>query len=55
MPAGYMMAWALGKMDEYLKEDKPKLKIRWSCSDFTHHEHCYKWTAWLCGWMQRIF
>jgi hypothetical protein len=28
---------------------KRKIEIRWTCSDFVHHEHRWKWTAWLCG------
>ena len=30
-----------------------KIKIRWSCSDFLHHEHRFQWTAMLCGWIQK--
>lgn len=31
---------------------KRKIKIRWTCSDFSHHEHKYKLMAWLCGKLQ---
>jgi hypothetical protein len=23
------------------------MRLRWSCSDFVHHEHRWKWSAWL--------
>lgn len=29
-----------------------KIKIVWTCSDFLHHEHRYKFTAWICGKIQ---
>ena len=28
---------------------KRKLKFAWTCSDFSHHQHRWKWIAWLCG------
>lgn len=28
--------------------------IRWSCSDYVHHEHRTKWTASICGYIQYI-
>ena len=31
------------------------IEIKWSCSDYCHHEHKYKWTAWLCGRIQKYF
>ena len=31
---------------------KRKLKVRWSCSDYTRHEHRWLWTARLCGFVQ---
>jgi hypothetical protein len=35
---------------------RKKLKIIWTCSDFVHHEHRYKWIAWLCGkWQKGIW
>lgn len=40
-----------GEYDHGLKR---KLKVHWSCSDKTHHEHRYKWTAWLCGKIQKL-
>lgn len=33
---------------------KRKIKIVWSCSDYCHHEHKYKWTAYLCGRVQYL-
>jgi hypothetical protein len=33
----------------------PRKYIRWSCSDHCHHEHRYRWTAAICGWIQRVF
>lgn len=32
-----------------------KIKFCWTCSDFIHHEHRWKWTAWLCGRVQYLF
>jgi len=32
---------------------KKKVKIKWSCSDYCHHEHRWKWSAWLCGRIQK--
>jgi len=29
--------------------EKRKLKLCWTCSNYTHHEHRWKWTAWICG------
>lgn len=29
------------------------LRYVWTCADFTHHEHRWKWSAWLCGLLQR--
>jgi len=37
------------------KRKKRKIRISWSCSDYVHHEHRYKWTAWLCGRIQYIW
>jgi hypothetical protein len=34
---------------------KKKIKIVWSCSDHKHHEHKYKFTAYLCGRLQYVF
>lgn len=31
-----------------------KIKIRWSCSDKSHHEHRFRWGAMLCGRIQSI-
>ena len=31
---------------------KRKIKIRYSCSDFSHHEHRYRITAYICGRLQ---
>jgi hypothetical protein len=33
---------------------KRKLKRAWTCSDFTHHEHRWKWSASLCGMVQHV-
>lgn len=32
---------------------KRKIKIRWTCSNYVHHEHRWKWTARLCGRIQK--
>ena len=34
---------------------KKKIKIVWSCNDHKHHEHKYKFTAYLCGRLQYVF
>ncbi len=34
---------------------KRKLRLCWSCSDFVHHEHRYKITAWICSQTQRLW
>lgn len=34
---------------------KKKIRIRWTCSNRAHHEHRWKWTAWLCGRIQRFW
>lgn len=31
-----------------------KIKIIWTCSNFVHHEHKFKLTAWLCGRFQYL-
>jgi hypothetical protein len=40
---------------EYYRRPLKKIRIRmfWTCSDFVHHEHRWRWTAWLCGRWQR--
>lgn len=35
-------------------EKKRKIRIVWSCSPYFHHEHRYKWTAYLCGRLQYL-
>jgi len=35
--------------------NKRKLKIMWTCSPYVHHEHRWKWTAWLCGKWQKFW
>ena len=37
-----------------MKGAKKKLKIRWSCSDVSKHEHRFKFMAYLCGRIQYI-
>lgn len=34
---------------------KHNLKVRYSCSNSTHHEHKYFFVALLCGWLQKHF
>lgn len=29
--------------------------ISWTCSDFVHHEHRWKWSAWICSWVQMLW
>lgn len=41
------MAWLLLK-------GKRKVRIAYTCSDYVHHEHNYKWTAWGCGRFQKV-
>lgn len=31
------------------------ITMRWTCSDYVHHSHRWKWAAWLCGWMQYLW
>lgn len=33
---------------------RPKRRIRlvWTCSNGAHHEHRWRWAAWLCGRIQ---
>jgi hypothetical protein len=31
---------------------KKNIRIKYTCSDYCHHEHKYKLTAWLCGRIQ---
>lgn len=43
--------------DDYLGRTgvyQRKPRIHWTCSDTAHHEHRYKWTAWLCGKIQQL-
>lgn len=30
-----------------------KLRIHWTCSNFAHHSHRWRWTAAICGALQR--
>ena len=32
---------------------KKKIRIKYTCSDYCHHEHKYKFTAWICGRIQK--
>ena len=34
--------------------ERLRIRIRWSCCDFVHHEHRWCWTARLCGMVQRM-
>lgn len=42
--------------DELIQFERPmkkrKLRIRYTCSDFKHHHHKYRWTAHICGKVQ---
>ena len=33
--------------------EKRKLRFNWTCSDYVHHSHKWKWSAWLCGRWQK--
>lgn len=45
--------YMLRKNLDYPKPIKPRrLKLCWTCSDYTHHEHRWYWVAWLCGRVQ---
>ena len=46
--SGMGIVWSKG---ESLK--KRKIKIRWTCSNYVHHEHRWKWIARLCGRIQK--
>lgn len=32
-----------------------RIKPIWTCSNHAHHEHRYRWTAWLCGRLQFLW
>lgn len=34
--------------------EKRKIKIHYSCSNYKHHDHKYKFTAYLCGRLQYV-
>jgi hypothetical protein len=34
--------------------DRRKLRIKFSCSNFKSHEHQWYWSAWLCGRWQYL-
>lgn len=36
-----------------MQNTKKKIKVRFTCSDYKHHEHRYKWTAWVCSRAQK--
>ena len=41
---------------DYPKPKKPRLlRLSWTCSDYTHHEHRWYWVAWLCSWIQKYW
>ena len=31
-----------------------KIRIVWTCSNWVRHEHRWKWTAAICGWVQSV-
>ena len=31
-----------------------KLRLKWTCSDRLCHHHRWRWSAWLCGRIQRV-
>lgn len=39
------------RLEKRLYKQKPK--IRWSCSDYSYHEHRFRITAILCGFGQK--
>lgn len=30
------------------------LTMQWTCSDYVHHSHRFRWVAWLCGRAQLL-
>lgn len=42
--------WSAGNQAGEIRVRLP-LRIIWLCG---RHEHCFRLTAWLCGWWQRI-
>ena len=34
---------------------KRRIKPCWTCSDYVRHEHRWRWTAWICGRIQRLW
>jgi hypothetical protein len=45
-----------GKRLIFVPMTKPRHRIRfmWTCSDYIHHEHRWRWSAWLCGRLQYV-
>lgn len=35
--------------------EKRRIRVAYSCSDYAHHLHRWKWSAYLCGRVQYIF
>ncbi len=33
---------------------KHKLQITWTCSNYIHHQHKWKWSAWICEKLQML-
>jgi hypothetical protein len=33
--------------------NKRKAVVIYTCSDFVHHQHRWRWSAWLCGRVQK--
>lgn len=33
---------------------KHAIKIKWTCTNFVHHVHRWRFTAWLCGRKQLL-
>ena len=36
-------------LDGRPRPGRPRIRRRWTCSDFVYHEHRTKLGAWLCG------
>lgn len=41
-----------GNKIEKINKPMRKIKYVWTCNNFVHHQHRWKWSAWICGRIQ---
>lgn len=34
--------------------NRRKITLRWTCSNYVHHEHKFRWIAFICGKFQQL-